>query len=68
MKIKEIDAETFDKFASNHVLKNFFQSKEYGDMMSHSEFQVMYIGGFIDGTIVAGSLILYKAIGLIKVF
>ena len=64
MKIKEIDAETFNEFASNHTLKNLFQTKEYGDLMSHSEFQIMYVGGYVDGTIVAGSLILYKTISL----
>ncbi len=64
MIIKEIDGETFNEFASNHILKNFYQTKEYGDLMSHSDFQVIYVGGFIDNTIVAGSLILYKTISL----
>lgn len=64
MIIKEIDGETFNEFANNHILKNFYQTKEYGDVMSHSDFQVMYIGGYIDNTLVAGSLILYKTISL----
>ena len=64
MKIKEIDSEVFSKFASNHILKNMFQTKEYGDLMSHSEFQIMYVGGYVDNTLVAASLILYKTISL----
>ncbi len=64
MKIKEIDAKTFNEFASKHVLKNFYQTGEYGRLMAHSEFQVMYIGAYVDNTIVAGSLILHKSIGI----
>ena len=64
MKIKEIDGDTFNEFARKHVLKNFYQTREYGELMKHSDFQVMYVGGYVDDTIVAGSLILYKTISL----
>ena len=64
MNIKEIDKDTFDNFASNHILKNYFQTKEYGELMSHSDFNVMYIGGYHKDVLVAGSLILYKSIGV----
>ena len=63
MIIKEIDKDVFSEFANNHVLKNFFQTKEYGDLMSHSDFSVMYIGGYVDEMLVAGSLILHKTMG-----
>ena len=63
MIIKEIDGDTFNSFANNHILKNFFQTKEYGELMKNSDFQVMYIGAYLDNTIVAGSLILWKVIG-----
>ena len=63
MKVREIDGETFNNFANNHPLKNFYQTKEYGDLMIHSDFSVMYIGGFEDDVLVAASLILYKTIG-----
>ena len=63
MIIKEIDGDTFNEFANNHMLKNFFQTKEYGELMSHSDYSVMYIGGYHNNVIVAGSLILYKIIG-----
>jgi lipid II:glycine glycyltransferase (peptidoglycan interpeptide bridge formation enzyme) len=64
MVIKEIKGNEFAEFASNHMLKNLYQTKEYGDLMSHSEFNVMYIGAFQKGTLIAASLILYKAIGM----
>ena len=44
MTIKEIDGNVFSEFASNHMLKNYFQTKEYGDLMKYSDFSVMYIG------------------------
>ena len=63
MIVKEISADEFNEFAKKHMLKNFFQTKQYGTLMTHSEFQVTYIGGFIEDELVAGSLILYKTIG-----
>ena len=63
MIVKEIDADTFNEFACNHILKNFYQTKQYGELMSHSDFRVMYIGGYMNETLVAGSLILYQTIG-----
>lgn len=64
MIIKEIDEYTFDEFAKNHILKNFYQSKEYARLMKKSEYSVMFIGGYQGDTIVGASLILYKSIGL----
>ena len=64
MIIKEIDEHTFDEFAKNHILKNFYQSKEYGRLMKKSEYSVMYIGGYQNDTMVGASLILHKSIGL----
>ena len=64
MKVKEIDENIFSEFANNHMLKNFFQTKQYGELMSHSDFQVTYIGGYDEEEkLVAASLILYKTIG-----
>lgn len=62
MKVQEIDKEVFSEFAKRHVLKNFFQTKEYGELMTHSEFSVMYIGGYKNNELVAASLILCKPI------
>ena len=63
MVIKEIDELVFDEFAKNHILKNFYQSKEYGRLMKHSDYSVMYVGGYQSNTLVCASLILYKTIG-----
>ena len=63
MDIKEIKPEVFSEYAKNHILKNFFQTKEYGDLMIHSDFSVMYVGAYHKGMIVGASLILYKSIG-----
>ncbi|MCF7626151.1 aminoacyltransferase [Holdemanella sp. SCCA2] len=63
MDIKEIKPEVFSEYAKNHILKNFFQTKEYGDLMKHSDFSVMYVGAYHKGLIVGASLILYKSIG-----
>ncbi len=62
MKIQEIEKDVFAEFAKNHILKNFFQTREYGELMKHSEFSVMYIGGYKENELVAASLILYKSI------
>lgn len=63
MDIKEIKPEVFSEYSKNHILKNFFQTKEYGDLMKHSDFSVMYVGAYHKGFIVGASLILYKSIG-----
>ena len=63
MILKEIDGDTFNDFANNHMLKNFYQTKEYGELMSHSDYSITYVGLYHDDTILAGSLILYKTIG-----
>lgn len=63
MIVKEIDEDTFNDFANNHILKNFYQTKQYGNLMSHSDFRVMYIGGYENDELVAASLILHKTIG-----
>ena len=63
MSIEEINPTTFGEFASKHTLKNYFQTKEYGELMTHSDFEVMYIGAYSKDILVAASLILYKNIG-----
>ena len=63
MIIKEIDGDTFNEFAKNHILKNFFQTKEYGNFMKNYGYTPIYIGGFQSDVLVAGSLILCKTLG-----
>lgn len=61
MVIKEIKADEFDSFAKKHILKNFYQTKEYGELMRHSDFSIMYIGAYgKEDTLLAASLIMYK--------
>jgi lipid II:glycine glycyltransferase (peptidoglycan interpeptide bridge formation enzyme) len=64
MIIKEITAEEFDNFAENHMLGSFYQTSSYGKLMNKYGYKEMYIGGFNDEKIVAGSLILTKSISL----
>src|SRR5574344_213191 len=62
MSIEEISKDEFDKYAKSHILKSFFQSKEYGSLMTHSDFSVLYIGAFENKEMVGASLIMYKTI------
>ena len=62
MKIKEIDEYLFSEFAKKHILKNFFQTKEYGKLMTYSQYNPIFIGGYINDDLVAASLILSKSI------
>lgn len=64
MTIKEIDGNEFNEFAKTHILKNYFQTKEYGELMTHSDFSRMYIGAYQNDSLVAASLILYKTISV----
>ena len=63
MIIKEIDENTFNTFAKNHILKNFFQTKEYGNLMKHYGYTVIYVGGYQGNILVAASLVLSKTLG-----
>ena len=62
MIISEINENIFNDFASKHTLKNFFQTREYGNFMKFSDFSVMYIGAYDNGSLVAASLVLYKTL------
>jgi lipid II:glycine glycyltransferase (peptidoglycan interpeptide bridge formation enzyme) len=62
MIISEINENVFNDFAKSHTMKNFFQTKEYGQFMKYSDFNIMYIGAYENGSLVAGSLILYKTL------
>ena len=62
MIISEINENIFNDFATKHTLKNFFQTREYGNFMKFSDFSVMYIGAYDNGSLVAASLVLYKTL------
>lgn len=63
MLIEQIEKNVFDEFAKNHVLRNFYQTSAYGELMSRNGYSVLYIGGFTNSKLVAASLILCKSIG-----
>lgn len=63
MLIEQIEKNVFDEFAKNHVLRNFYQTSAYGELMSRNGYNVLYIGGFTNSKLVAASLILCKSIG-----
>ena len=63
MIVKQISPDRFKKFSNDHILKNMYQTKEYGMLMSRGSYEVMYIGGFAGSELRAASLILYKSLG-----
>ena len=63
MLIEQIEKNVFDEFAKNHVLRNFYQTSAYGELMSRNGYTALYIGGFTNSKLVAASLILCKSIG-----
>jgi len=65
MKLVELAASDFDKFASTHPLRNYCQSSSYAKFMAEQGFAFEYIG-YSDDTnnLVAASLMLYKKIGM----
>lgn len=64
MEIKEIDKETFDNFAINHILNSFYQTSTYGTLMSKYGYRDLYIGVYKEEKLIGASLILTKSISL----
>lgn len=64
MLIKEISRIEFDSFSKNHPLGTFYQTSMYGEVMSKCGYTDIYIGGYLNDTLVAASLILSKTISL----
>jgi lipid II:glycine glycyltransferase (peptidoglycan interpeptide bridge formation enzyme) len=62
MKVQEIDSITFDTFAHTHIMKNYYQSTTFGNLMKKTVFDVMYIGVFEENILKCAALILYKNI------
>lgn len=61
MIIMEINKNVFDEFSNAHPLHNCFQTSNYGILMKN-KYEIMYIGGYKNNSLVAASLILYKSI------
>lgn len=63
MKVNFISEDIFEEFAKNHRYRNFYQTKEYGNIFKNINFnyQVAYIGIINDEQkLIGASLILYK--------
>ena len=67
MKIITLSQQEFDKFASAHKYKNYYQTSSYGNLMSKHGYKVHYIG-IIDSTnhLVGASLLLYTTVFMNK--
>ena len=60
--IREIRLEDFRTFSNTHMLKNMYQTVEYAELMSRNGYVPLYVGGFLNGTMIAASMILTKGI------
>lgn len=61
MEIVTLSKEEFDAFASTHPNRNFYQTSEYGTLMSRHGFEDVYIGYLSDNSkLEAASLILTR--------
>lgn len=63
MIIKLISEDVFETYAKKHILKNFYQTIEYGKLMSNNGYSSLYVGGFINNELVSASLLLCKSLG-----
>lgn len=63
MKIVKLSTSQFDKFASSHRYRNYFQTSAYGTVMSKFGYDVKYIG-FVNGQnkLVGATVLLYKEV------
>ncbi|MBE6157765.1 MAG: aminoacyltransferase [Firmicutes bacterium] len=63
MRIVSIRPEQFEKFASKHKYRSYYQTPEYGLLMSKFDYNIQYIGIINEANILIGaSLILYKQV------
>lgn len=61
MKIITIDSLQFDEFAKTHKYRNYYQTSNYGNIMSKFNYEVMYIGiEDDDQTLIGASLLLLQ--------
>lgn len=63
MKIITLNEQEFDKFASKHKYRNFYQNSKYGNLMKNFGFSIHYMGFTNNNNeLVGASLILYRNI------
>ena len=67
MKIITLNEQEFDRFASNHRYKNYYQTSSYGKLMSRHGFKTHYIGITDDlNHLIGASLLLYTTVFMNK--
>lgn len=67
MKIISMNEQEFDKYAQNHMYKNYYQTSSYGRVMQQEGFKVIYIGITDDlNMLIGAALIIYKDIFMNK--
>ncbi len=64
MQIKEISEMEFDSFADKHILRNYYQTSGYGNLMKKFGYTPIYIGAYEDNELVGAALILSKYIAI----
>ncbi len=64
MSIKELTKEEFNEFQNKNILGSFYETSEYGDLMSKYDYKVDYYGYIENDSIVAAFLLLSKSISL----
>ncbi len=63
MKIVKLSSSQFDRFASTHKYRNYFQSSMYANVMSRFGYQHQFIGIVNDSNkLIGASLIIYKEV------
>ena len=61
MRIVELNRKEFDDYAINHKYRSFYQTSQYGTLMSKHGYEAMYLGLEDNGRINAAALILIKS-------
>ena len=63
MKIVTLRPEQFDKFASTHRYRNYFQTTAYGNTMTKFGYKVHYLGIINDlNSLIGATMIMYKEV------
>lgn len=63
MKIVTLRPEQFDKFASNHKYRNYFQTTAYGQTMTKFGYKVHYLGIINDlNSLIGATMLIYKEV------
>ena len=63
MKVVKLSAAQFDKFASNHRYRNYFQTSMYGNVMAKFGYSIQYLGIVNENNkLIGATLLIYKEI------